>query len=366
MTRRSATLAFLIGSVLIGSAALAVLTVTDPQSSRATGLPDPGAVTRWGLPVAQGMRDLSAALTIGLVFAVAVLLPQDSRTRSRLAGARAQGIGAAGLCAGLWAFASAVVVVFSCSDVAGVPVVSPALWSELPAFVKDTDVGQANMISTVLVGVVAVGCLAARRFEGAEVAILLLSLAALWPLSSTGHVSTDDNHQQAVLLLFVHLVAVTIWIGGLAALAFLQGEVGRYRDAVLRRYSVTAACCLTAVAVSGVVGAWLRLGTWSELGSPYGVVILIKVGVLLALGAIGYLHRRRLVDKSPTWTEHARRRFAALAGGELLIMCLAMALGVALGRTPPPPSLDRNASSATPDASDRHCAALDYEVHPSA
>lgn len=336
MTHRSAALTMVVASALIGSVALAVLTVTDPQTDPIQGLPDGGALTRWGLPVARSLRDLSAASTIGLLFLVAVLLPRDARARPRLGQARSRGLGAAGIGAGLWAIASAAVLMLTYSDTAGIPIVEPSLWARMPAYVKSVDPGQANLVSTALVVAVAVSCLVARRVENAEAAVLLLSVAALWPLASTGHASTDANHQQSVLLLFAHLVAVSIWFGGLAAFGFLQDDVGRYRDAVLRRYSVAATCCLAVVAMSGVLSAAFRLGSWSALGSPYGALILAKATALLALGAVGYLHRRRLADKMPTWTAQARRGFTELAGGELLVMCVAVALGVALGRTSPP------------------------------
>ena len=105
------------------------------------------------------------------------------------------------------------------SDTAGFPVIGSSLWAGIPVYVTSVDLGMANMISTSLVLAIAVGCLAVRKVEGAEVALLLLSLAALWPIASTGHVATDPNHQQSVLLLFSHLVGVSIWIGGLAAFA---------------------------------------------------------------------------------------------------------------------------------------------------
>lgn len=336
MTHRSAALAMLVGSILIGGVALAVLTATDPQPALGLGLPDGGAITRWGLPVARGVRDLSAAATIGLLFVVAVLLPRDARARPRLAEARARGITASTIGAGVWAIASAAVLVLTYSDTAGIPVLEPSLWSTMPTYFRSVELGQANLIGTAMISAVAVGCLVARKVDGTEVAVLLGSLAALWPIATTGHASTDANHQQSVLLLFSHLVAVSIWFGGLAAFGFLQDQIGRYRDAVLRRYSVTATCCLALVALSGVVSAVLRLGSWSALSSPYGAVIAAKATLLLALGAVGFFHRRRLVDKTPTWTARARRRFTALAGVELLVMCVAVALGIALGRTPPP------------------------------
>lgn len=345
MTNRSALLAMVVGSILIGSVALAVLTMTDPQSTPLQGLPDAGVVTRWGLPVARGLRDLTAASTIGLLFVVTVLFPRDPRARPRLAEARRRGIKAASIGAGLWALASAAVLLLAYSDTAGVPVLESNLWAGMPVYVMSADLGQANLISTSLVVVVAFGCVAAHKVVDAEVAVLLCALAALWPIASTGHASTDANHQQSVLLLFSHLVGVSIWFGGLAAFSLLQVQLGRFRDTVLRRYSVTAACCLAAVAMSGVLSAILRLGSWTALSSSYGALILVKAVLLLALGVIGYLHRRRLADKTPTWTVLARRRFAELAGGELLVMCVAVALGVALGATPPP---DAGLSSSPP------------------
>ncbi len=101
MTRRTAAVAMLVGSVLVGSLAAAILTVTEPQPTLIQGLPGAGLITRWGLPVARGLHDLSAASTIGLLFVVAVLLPRDARARPRLTEARSRGIATASISAGL-------------------------------------------------------------------------------------------------------------------------------------------------------------------------------------------------------------------------------------------------------------------------
>lgn len=42
------------------------------------GLAQPGPLTRIGLPAAQGMRDLSAALTVGLLVLAAFCAPPES------------------------------------------------------------------------------------------------------------------------------------------------------------------------------------------------------------------------------------------------------------------------------------------------
>ena len=90
-------------------------------------LGDPGALVRYGLPIARTVHDLSAALAVG-GFAVATCLlphPSDAWTRA---------VRVAGVAAGVWAVAALLVLVLTAMDVIGVAVVAVVLVL-LPAFV---------------------------------------------------------------------------------------------------------------------------------------------------------------------------------------------------------------------------------------
>lgn len=79
--------------------------------AQAVGLPDPGALTRWGLPVSRAVRDLSAAVTIGaLVLAAVAIPPEKASEPGQLSGVRARALAGAAAFGFLWAWAGLAVV----------------------------------------------------------------------------------------------------------------------------------------------------------------------------------------------------------------------------------------------------------------
>ena len=90
--------------------------------------------------------------------------------------------------------------------------------------------------------------------------------------------------------------------------------------------------CFVAVAASGAVNAWLRLGGWDGLSTRYGLLVIAKVVALLLLGAAGLAHRRRTIAALPG-TPSA---FWRLVTGELVVMGVAIGVAVALANSAPP------------------------------
>jgi cytochrome c oxidase assembly factor CtaG len=136
----------------------------------------------------------------------------------------------------------------------------------------------------------------------------------------------------AVDSLAVHLVGVCLWLGGLAALLLVSGILGDALPRVARRYSTMAGWCFLAVAGSGLVNAWVRLGSWSALGSAYGLLVIGKVVALGCLGLAGLVHRRYTLGR----IGDSRRWFVRLAMVEVVVMGATLGLAVALSRSAPP------------------------------
>ncbi|MFE6225023.1 cytochrome c oxidase assembly protein [Streptomyces sp. NPDC057854] len=167
-------------------------------------------------------------------------------------------------------------------------------------------------------------------------AVLVLAVAGVLPPAFTGHAAGAANHDAAVTALALHVAGVALWTGGLAFLvvAALRREDGLAVAA--RRFSVLAGGAFLAVAASGAVGAVVRLPSWSALlTTAYGVLVTVKLGALLVLGACGRWHRRRTLA---ALAAGGRRPFLRLVGGEVLLMGAATGLAVGLSRTPPPAS----------------------------
>ena len=303
--------------------------------AQAVGLPDPGALTKWGLPVSRAVRDLSAAVTIGaLVLAAVAVPPEKASEPGQLSGVRARALAVAAAFGFLWTWSGLAVVVFTYSDLSGISPLAAGGLDQLAYFTTDFELGRALLASTTLAAVATVGSMFARRVTTVGF-LALVALAALWPLATTGHAAGALNHDIAVNAQAAHLLGVTVWVGGLAVLTLLGRRLGDLLPTVAGRYSTLAGWCFALVAASGALAAVLRLGSWSAFTSDYGLLVGIKVSALALLGAAGWWQRRRIL---PTLGSSAGRgrAFANLAVLELAVMATAMGTAVALGRTPPP------------------------------
>jgi copper transport protein len=187
-----------------------------------------------------------------------------------------------------------------------------------------TRFGQEAMGRLVVLGLIQIylGWLFARGWsargrEGAALcglgAALAVALAATWPLA--GHSSVGIQVPLAVAADAAHLLAMAIWVGGLALLTgvVLRGARvpgRRVRDgaaadraagdgvaaaAAVARFSPIALGCVAALGATGIYQAWRQVGTWQALATTdYGRLILLKTAGLCALVGLGAYSRRAL------------------------------------------------------------------------
>ncbi|WP_432993787.1 cytochrome c oxidase assembly protein [Dactylosporangium sp. CA-233914] len=299
------------------------------------GLPDPGPVTAWGLPLVRAAADVCGVVTVGLAVTAAFLLPGTGETGRNGAGqllgpAGYRMLRRAGWWAAGWALSALALLPLTLSDLLGRPL-SQVTFAGVRSLAWSVAQGQSALAQAVLGLVVAVASRLVLTRTGAAVAALL-ACAALVPPALTGHSAGAGDHQLAVTSLAVHIVAAALWVGGLAALLTLRGD--RALAVAARGYSRLAAGCWAAVALSGVANAAVRLGAVGELWqSRYGLLVLGKAAALLAAGAIGLRHRRRTL---PALDKGRPGAFRRLAAGELVLFAATLGLAVALSRTPTP------------------------------
>jgi len=318
----------IVAVVLLGSLG-ALAPLNEP------GIPDSEAIVRWGLPWFSGLRDVSAAGTVGALAVLCWCLPaRESRHNDgtseqawmRLASATAW-------CAGTWVLSSVFVFVFTFAELAGLRLSDATLWFSLSDFATEFELGRYLASSTVLVAIVATSTTVVRTTKGQAI-LLLLALLALWPLALTGHAAGSLNHALAVESQALHLVGVCLWAGGLASVLLASRHLhGEQRIRILERYSKLAGWSFLAVLVSGLVSAVIRINTWSDLNSAYGLMLAAKVGGLALLGMAGWQQRRTVIA---VLAQGQERGFRRLALTEIAVMAVTMGVGVALGRSAPP------------------------------
>jgi cytochrome c oxidase assembly factor CtaG/putative copper export protein len=350
------------------TAVVLVLALIYSGAAAAGTVSDPGALTRWGLPVAEAVHNLAAATVIGSLVFAAVILPRQLRPRRARGGAQpdpadehpafAHALQLAAWASIAWTLAAVAVLVLTFSDISGLPLSGDAQYtSALVGFVTDIPNGRAWLATSVIAAVVSTLTFGVRSTTGLALT-MLLAIGGLIPMALVGHAAGADDHYGAVNSIGLHLVGVALWIGGLIVLAFVSRDLtvpaspgrGGGRDdtaAVLARYSALALFAFALVLLSGVVNAAYRINSWSQLfSSEYGTLALVKTAATLLLGAIGWMHRRWIIPQLGTGTSgggagtgvvlSAKRVLWQLVAVELLIMGAVSAVAVVLSRTPPP------------------------------
>lgn len=93
----------------------------------------------------------------------------------------------------------------------------------------------------------------------------------------------------------LHLLGGGVWLGTLAVLV-----VARAGDSLFGRFSPLALSGAAIAASSGLVMAWIYVGTFGNLWTtPYGRLLIGKLAVLLAVAGCGYVNWRRLRAQQP-------------------------------------------------------------------
>ncbi len=319
----SSVLRTTVASFLVASAAcVAALSLGGGAPQQVPeGLPDPGPLGGWSLPLASVVSDGLLVVLVGLLLAVVALLPTSA---DDVQGLSVDAVRGAARVAAAWSLLSVVLYVLTVADVFARPIGS--LTFPLLSELATTATGGVVLLQ-VVVGALAWAVLrwtiAVRRLA----IVLGVVLASLVPVAFAGHSASSGSHDLAALSLLLHLVGVCLWVGGLVALTWVAWRGSKRLAPALRRYSVLALWAFVVVGVSGTVNAAVRLRSVSDVvGTGYGQLVLAKVVALVALGWFGWVQRRRLADRDAG--------FLPVATSEVLLMSATIGLAVALSRTP--------------------------------
>jgi copper transport protein len=242
--------------------------------------------------VARGLSFLGFALAVGGAF---VLLSgaQSARARQFLAvsvGALMLGSVALLLMQGPYTTSGGVLDAFKPS---------------LLRFSLSTDFGLA-LLARIVLTIVFTWLLARPRASRVGLVVCAVGLALTWTL--TDHSRTGVQPWLGVPAATVHLLAMALWFGGLAALIAVPSA----RES-LPRFSRLALGCFAVLGVTGIYLAWRQAGELGALpATEFGRLLLIKSGIVLAIVALAALSRRAV-------PRLARTVFAEVALGVVVL-----------------------------------------------
>ncbi|WP_245822881.1 cytochrome c oxidase assembly protein [Brachybacterium avium] len=323
-TRSSRAGALLIPLLLLLTVAAALVGMAATGALAPATLVPASPLVTWGLPVTRALHHLGLLLAIGAGGTAVLLLPGPGRREvTTLDPLRRRTVRLGAVGALLWTVAALALIPLGGLESTGADP-DRNVW----------DLAMGGDLGRLQMGVAVFAAASALAYAIARSTVLAcwgLAFAGVGvgALGLAGHAGASLDHINAVNAMALHLVAVSVWAGGLLVIALLARRMPEQTLAVtIRRFSPWALAAVVSLAISGVVSAVIRLSSWSDLlTTGYGRVVLVKALGLLVLSVFGALQRRRLGD---------RVRFRHLAFTEGLVMAVVIGASIALGRSAPP------------------------------
>lgn len=339
-TAVASTSVFATAGLIAAVVAALVISLSASDALVLLGIPDPGPATTYGLPAVRALGEIAASITIGSFLLAAFLVPPQKSGVLDVGGYRAVRTGS--VAAIVWAACALVLVPLTLSDTSGQPFTVAIQPSNLWVALGQVEIASAWRWTAILAVVLAIASRAVLRWSWTPL-LLVFAIGTLMPIAVTGHSSSGGSHDVATNSLILHLIAATLWAGGLFAVLAHARRRGAYTDVATRRFSSIATVCFGVMAASGVINALVRVSISDLFSTLYGRLILGKILALVVLGFFGWIQRRRSLPALAADPE-SRGALVRFAGGEVLVFAATIGLAVGLGRTPPPSDVNPNLS----------------------
>jgi copper transport protein len=153
-------------------------------------------------------------------------------------------------------------------------------------------------------------------------------------IAFAGHGASGRQPVLGAIATILHVTAASVWVGGLAGLAVSIAIAEPGGAGVARRFSTIASACVTTLLVTGIVQSVRELRSPDAItGSDFGVTLLVKLGVVVALLAVATVTRRTVRSEEPDAA--AGNQLRRLLGVELGLAVLVLgATGWLAGASP--------------------------------
>ncbi|HKN55627.1 MAG TPA: CopD family protein, partial [Amycolatopsis sp.] len=279
-----------VGVLLAAVFAVALLVLGRGPDTLVPGLLDPGVITRYGITVVRVLAESASVVCVGSLLLAAFLVPpQRSGT---LAPGGYAALRTAGFAAWAWFAASILSVAFTAADSAGKPiqeVLNPQTLLDLVGAIEQPKAWLWTALITIWI---ALGCRLALTW-GWTAVLFVLAVGGLIPVAVTGHSASGGSHDIATNSLLYHLIAASLWIGGLIAVLALGFRRGDHLKLAATRFSRLALVCWLVMAASGAINALVRINLGDLFTTSYGLLVVAKIVALLLLGVFGWQQRQR-------------------------------------------------------------------------
>jgi putative copper resistance protein D len=194
-------------------------------------------------------------------------------------------------------------MVFRSMMITGKPI--GQVWPFIPTVILKTHFGWVWMSRFLLIAVLAAFFLFNRRkrelTRAARIASVAVAAGLCLTLSLSGHAADLGNFRLTVLADWVHVVAISSWVGGLFALRLhLRGALDRMKEKDRERclpiqieaFGRVAMASLAALFAGGLYNTFVQVNSAALLtGTSYGKILVGKWILVLGMLGLGGLSR---------------------------------------------------------------------------
>lgn len=270
----------------------------------------PGAEIGGPLVVIRGVHFAATAMITGILIFRAVVLEAAAASAAILV--RAKTLRIAWVSLAVSAASGVIWLLLEAASMSGLSFREAMTPGVLSTVMNETQFGFIAEIRLAM-AVILAGGLACHRFTPARGLALTSSLGLIAALAWTGHAGSTlgaagNLHLTADIF---HLFAAAGWIGGLVSLVVLL-SVARHdqslagaslaRDAT-QRFSTMGIASVIVVFATGMINAWILVGSWHGLiATGYGRLLMLKMAlfaVMLLIAAINRFWLTPRLDSQP-------------------------------------------------------------------
>lgn len=152
------------------------------------------------------------------------------------------------------------------------------------------------------------------------------SLTALGSFALTGHTTVGAHRLALALFLLVHLFIAAWWFGSLWPLRQALTLEPREQAARLTgAFSAVAVWLVPLIPLAGLGLALELLPDWAALLAPYGLLLILKVGLFAGLMALAAVNRLRLTPALARGEPAALPRLRRSVAAEYALICAVLA-----------------------------------------
>ncbi|MDE3004006.1 MAG: CopD family protein [Gemmatimonadota bacterium] len=214
-------------------------------------------------------------------------------------------------------------------------------WSAEAALLLGTPWGRTWLRAIIGAALLTFAFVMARRVPAGWVFATPLALALGAFPAFTGHAAAADQYTPVFLLAdTMHVWAAGAWVGGLAAVLWLELSEGREAPrlsllaTLVPAFSSVAMVSVAVLVLTGALASWGHLASLTTLFSTtWGRLLLAKLGVVLVVLGFGARNFRILTPRLGTDSGDRAMRRSAIA--ELAVMQVILIVTALLVRTSP-------------------------------